>query len=81
MSDLPKELAERLRQEVKAVDASDSAHATVQTVFKFINETEGKRPRINDPRAEIKIQNLTGAELKKQAEATEAWAEQLLKKP
>ena len=49
---------------------------------KFIKETEGNRPPINDPRRDAEIKKeLSPEEIKLQAEATEKWATQYLKSP
>jgi len=49
---------------------------------KFINETEGIRPPVNDPRRDAEIKKeLTPEEVRLQAEATEKWATQYLKSP
>ena len=47
--------------------------------LKFMKETEGKRPAVNDPRAGLKTRDkLNGEEINKQAKVTEAWAKKLM---
>ena len=51
------------------------------SVVKFITETEGKRPTVNDPRARLKTRDkLSKEELENQAKATEVWSKRLTNK-
>ena len=46
----------------------------------FIKQTEGNRPKVNDPRAISEVKSeLTEEELAKQNEATDKWINQYLK--
>ena len=49
--------------------------------LKFMKETEGKRPAVNDPRAGLKTRDkLSKEELENQAKATEVWSKRLTNK-
>ena len=76
---------ETLKKIIKGTDPFVEGHIidpkkNCPEALEFIKKTEGNRPKVDDPRRDVKIKiDLTDEELAKQTEATKEWEKEIKK--